>query len=186
MAGVDISQKMVDITAANGGYDVVICGDLQESLQLFHTINRERSIELLLDLVIAADTFIYIGALGSIFEQTKRSLKQGGYFAFSVEALESSPMKIDGGSIPSPPHEIDTDNLDSKISLIEIVDNEPVGASLGWGIQLLTSARYAHSQIYIHTLAHIHGFDIVSKLSTVLRTETAIPLEGMMYVLKAR
>jgi len=186
MAGVDISQKMVNITASNGGYDVVICGDLQESLQVFSSFERVSDKELLLDLVIAADTFIYIGALGSIFEQSKRALKKGGFFAFSVESLESSPMRIDGGSVPSPPNDIGIDTVNDKVSTIEILNNEPVGASLGWGIQLLTSARYAHSQIYIHILAHIHGFEIISKLSTVLRTETATPLEGMMYILRSR
>lgn len=183
IAGIDISQKMVDITSSNGGYDAVICGDLEEALQVFHSYPSNS--ELLLDLIIAADTFIYIGALGKIFNQVKKALKKGAYFAFSVEALESSPMKMDGTSI-SPPDDISLENIDNKISDIEIIDNEPKGAALGWGIQLLTSARYAHSQIYIHILAHIHGYDIISKLSTTLRTETSMPLEGFMYLLKLR
>ena len=184
IAGIDISQKMVDITSANGGYDVVICGDLQEALQVFHSYRSDS--DLLLDLIIAADTFIYIGALGTIFNEAKQSLKKGAYFAFSVEALESSPMKMDDDNSISPPDGICLENIDSIISSIEIIDNEPKGAALGWGIQLLTSARYAHSQIYIHILAHIHGFDIISKLSTTLRTETSMPLEGFMYLLKLR
>ena len=47
-----------------------------------------------LNLIIAADTFIYIGALGSVFRQISRILEQNGLFLFSIEDLEKSPMRV--------------------------------------------------------------------------------------------
>ncbi|KAG5188095.1 hypothetical protein JKP88DRAFT_253691, partial [Tribonema minus] len=41
-----------------------------------------------LDLVLCADTFIYVGALERCFTLARRALRPGGLFAFSTEALE--------------------------------------------------------------------------------------------------
>ena len=46
-----------------------------------------------LNLIIAADTFIYIGELGSTFHQIKRALGKDGLFLFSIEDLDRSPMR---------------------------------------------------------------------------------------------
>ena len=40
------------------------------------------------DLAIAADVFVYVGALETVFEAAARTLRPGGLFAFSVEAEE--------------------------------------------------------------------------------------------------
>ena len=47
-----------------------------------------------LNLIIAADTFIYVGALGSVFRQVKRCLEIHGFFLFSIEDLDLSPMRV--------------------------------------------------------------------------------------------
>jgi hypothetical protein len=41
------------------------------------------------DLILAADTFVYVGALGNVFQAVRDCLRVDGLFAFSVEALES-------------------------------------------------------------------------------------------------
>jgi predicted TPR repeat methyltransferase len=46
------------------------------------------------DLVIAADVFIYIGALEDLFHETARSLKPGGWFAFSTEECKSADYTL--------------------------------------------------------------------------------------------
>jgi predicted TPR repeat methyltransferase len=187
------------------------------------TINTEElgSVDsTLLDMIIVADTFIYVGALGSVFVQIKQSLKKHGLFLFSIEDLDSSPMKIDATSdertVRSDARTNSTfidnnnnstnnnnnnnniiDNTNNNISneenssnkvrnnrVISMIDNEIDGAVPGWGGQLLKSARFAHSNSYIETLAEIHGFQILKMKIVVLRTEETIPLYGRLYVLQ--
>ena len=75
--GIDLSQNMVDQAAATGAYDEVLQGDLVPFL-----LETERRY----DLVLAADVFIYVGALESVFEGVARVLPSGGLFCFTVEA----------------------------------------------------------------------------------------------------
>jgi predicted TPR repeat methyltransferase len=46
------------------------------------------------DLVIAADVFIYIGALEDLFHETARSLRPAGWFAFSTEECEAADYTL--------------------------------------------------------------------------------------------
>ena len=74
--GVDLSRAMVELARATGVYRHVVHGDLLEFLQA----TTEPA-----DLVIAADVFIYVGALDAVFAAVRRRLQSGGCFAFSVE-----------------------------------------------------------------------------------------------------
>ena len=42
-----------------------------------------------MDLVAAADVFMYVGALGRVFSMVSDALSQGGLFAFTVESLDA-------------------------------------------------------------------------------------------------
>ncbi len=75
--GVDLSGNMVERAAARGIYDSVVQDDLVEYLG--RTQRRY-------DLVIAADVFVYVGALEAVFGGVARVLASGGVFCFSVEA----------------------------------------------------------------------------------------------------
>ena len=77
--GVDLSARMVAAAQAAGVYDRVFESDLVDYLA-----RADR----LYDLVIAADVFIYVGALEAVFEGVARTVPEGGLLAFSVEALE--------------------------------------------------------------------------------------------------
>ncbi|MDR7096233.1 tetratricopeptide repeat protein [Hydrogenophaga laconesensis] len=74
--GVDLAQAMVEQARASGAYRRVERGDLLGFL---------RSAEEPADLVIAADVFIYVGALDEVFAAVRQRLHRGGCFAFSVE-----------------------------------------------------------------------------------------------------
>lgn len=74
--GVDLAQAMVEQARASGAYRRVEQGDLLGFL---------RSKNELADLVIAADVFIYVGALDEVFAAVRQRLQPGGCFAFSVE-----------------------------------------------------------------------------------------------------
>jgi predicted TPR repeat methyltransferase len=75
--GVDLSSNMVERAAARSIYDSVVQADLIE--YLVTTPQRY-------DLVLAADVFIYVGALEQVFSGVARVLATGGMFCFSVEA----------------------------------------------------------------------------------------------------
>jgi predicted TPR repeat methyltransferase len=74
--GLDLSRRMVERAAATGAYDEVTQGDLVQYLQ--QTARRY-------ELVIAADVFVYVGALETVFEGAARILQPGGMFCFTVE-----------------------------------------------------------------------------------------------------
>lgn len=74
--GVDLAQAMVEQARASGAYRRVEQGDLLGFL---------RSQTEPADLVIAADVFIYVGALDEVFAAVRQRLQPGGCFAFSVE-----------------------------------------------------------------------------------------------------
>ena len=74
--GIDLSAKMVARARAGGAYDEVAHGDICDYLR---TTPRRY------DLVVAADVFIYVGALEQVFEGVARVMPAGGRFCFSVE-----------------------------------------------------------------------------------------------------
>ncbi len=92
IAGVDLSSVMVEHARASGHYDSLLHGDVTEALQ------GEAA---RLDLVIAADVFIYVGRLEAVFDGVARALRPAGWFAFTVER---APDTIDVQLLPSLRH----------------------------------------------------------------------------------
>lgn len=168
MLGVDISDQMVQIAAKLGTYRAVLAADIGQVMEDIVTYNTSNS-PILLDMVLSADTFIYVGALGKMFATIWRILRAGGLFAFSTEDLDSSAV------ISTPtctrPEEVVWDG------------HEPVGAVAGWGVRLSRSVRYAHSPSYIDLLAGKYGFAVINAERHVLRTEEGLPIMGYMYLL---
>jgi len=76
--GVDLSPRMLERAQALGIYDALRLGDLIDALN-----GPEKW-----DLLIAADTFPYLGDLERVFSDAARSLTKGGWFAFSTEAAD--------------------------------------------------------------------------------------------------
>lgn len=84
--GVDLAQAMVEQARASGAYRRLEQGDLLGFL---------RSSDEPADLVIAADVFIYVGALEEAFAAVRQRLRPGGCFAFSVErASEGQDLQL--------------------------------------------------------------------------------------------
>jgi Predicted methyltransferase (contains TPR repeat) len=77
LAGIDLSQRMLDRAATRGVYDLLLRDEIVSHLRG----SGERH-----DLLVAADVFIYIGALGPVFEGAARVLLPDGLFAFTAEA----------------------------------------------------------------------------------------------------
>lgn len=76
--GVDLSGAMLDQARAVGVYTELVHADAVE-----HLVNTDRRY----DLVLAADVFIYIGALANVFAGVARVLMPEGIFCFTVELL---------------------------------------------------------------------------------------------------
>jgi predicted TPR repeat methyltransferase len=77
--GVDLSAGMLDKASTLGRYTELVQADVVAHLQ--QTPHRH-------DLIVAADVFIYVGALEAVFSGVQRCLAPGGWFCFSVEATE--------------------------------------------------------------------------------------------------
>jgi predicted TPR repeat methyltransferase len=76
---IDISPKMIAAARARGIYDNLILGDLE-------TILTQPGV--LYDLVLAADTMIYLGDLEPALRGVAGRLNAGGLYLFAVEAKE--------------------------------------------------------------------------------------------------
>ena len=76
LVGVDLSGGMLAKARARGPYERLDQCDLSEAL----AAPGERW-----DLIVAFDTFPYLGALEATFEAVATALKPGGWFAFSTE-----------------------------------------------------------------------------------------------------
>lgn len=81
LTGVDISTNMLAKARQRGIYDHLVRGDIDQFL---------KTQDGTFDLAVAADVFIYIGDLSSIFRGVRAALRDDGLFCFSVEATEES------------------------------------------------------------------------------------------------
>ena len=73
--GVDLSAEMLKKAQQKNIYSKLFCGDL------LHFLNDKISC---LDLITAADVFIYFGSLDSLFAKINQALKKGGRTIFSL------------------------------------------------------------------------------------------------------
>lgn len=78
MVGVDLSGGMIDYARERGGYAELVVGELCA----FMASRPER-----FDAVVSADTLVYFGALEEACATAHSTLRAGGLFVFTVEAL---------------------------------------------------------------------------------------------------
>lgn len=79
LEGVDLSGGMVAKARARGGYDELAVGELTA-----HLAARRHAY----DVVVSADTLIYFGDLSPVMRSARTALREGGWLAFTLEALE--------------------------------------------------------------------------------------------------
>jgi predicted TPR repeat methyltransferase len=83
--GIDLSAAMLARARALGVYERLEQADLVAHLE--HTDRRH-------DLVVAADVFIYVGALEPVFSGVQRVLEPGGMFCFSAELATNADFQL--------------------------------------------------------------------------------------------
>jgi predicted TPR repeat methyltransferase len=76
LTGVDLSTKMLEEAARKCVYDTLVAGEAAAYLATRSAC---------LDLIVAADVFIYVGDLSGVFAAARGALRPSGLFAFSTE-----------------------------------------------------------------------------------------------------
>ncbi|MGA7802774.1 MAG: methyltransferase [Gammaproteobacteria bacterium] len=76
LLGIDVSAAMLDKAAQKGIYDELLHDDLANAVTV---------LDAAFDLILAADVFIYVGELESVFSRVRDRLTAGGWLVFSVE-----------------------------------------------------------------------------------------------------
>lgn len=84
--GVDLAPAMAARARASGLYGAVEAGDMEA----FVALRRDASV----DLVMAADVFVYCGDLAPVFAQSRRVLALGGLFAFTLQQAQSGDYEL--------------------------------------------------------------------------------------------
>jgi predicted TPR repeat methyltransferase len=79
LEGVDLSPAILDAARVTGLYDQLHCADLVDCLAAHAQV----------DLLVAADVFVYLGDLAPAFKAAAAALKPGGRLVFSVEEGEA-------------------------------------------------------------------------------------------------
>ncbi len=74
--GVDLSPRMIEEARRRGIYDDLVVGDL---LSVLESLARSY------DLILAADTLVYLGDLAPVLRQTGQRLQPGGVFLLTLE-----------------------------------------------------------------------------------------------------
>lgn len=83
LTGLDLSPAMVEKARARGVYDALLVGDIESDL------GKARY-----DLVIAADTLVYLGDLSATMKAVAAALKSDGYFLFTTEAKPGETFEL--------------------------------------------------------------------------------------------
>jgi predicted TPR repeat methyltransferase len=85
VTGVDLSANMLEKAHALGAYDALVQAVLVDVLALSQAS---------FDLVVAADVFIYVGALDDVFRLLAQRMPAGGNFCFTVEESRGPELEL--------------------------------------------------------------------------------------------
>lgn len=81
LEGIDLSPSMIEKARARGIYDALRVGDIV-------------AIDGAYDLILAADTLVYLGDLDAMFVAAARSLTPDGHFLFTAESKEGDGFEL--------------------------------------------------------------------------------------------
>lgn len=173
LTGVDLSDAMLARAGALGVYNELVQGDLLGHLQ---TTPRRY------ELVLAADVFIYVGALDEVFSAVRGATLPGAVFCFTAEIPPAVVPNVQPGvGLPSKHGALDPTGTTGTTGAIETAD-----AAETVGLHLLPSLRYAHSEGYLRRLAARHGFSVLEVLRQPVRHDQRQPVDGLyLYLVRA-
>lgn len=167
MLGCDLSSKMVAKARKNGDYTEVRVQEVHEALR------QEKAGSL--DMILSADTFIYVGQLNECFALVSQALREGGLFAFSIEEL----MEKDIGE------EKDGRRLAAATSTTALFPSSAIheeDTAMVPEFRLVSSGRYAQTHAYILRLLAAYGLELRADVEVQIRKESTVPVPGRIYV----
>lgn len=145
--GVDLSPKMLAAARAREVYD-----DLHEAELTAFLRDCGRQY----DVIVAADTFLYLGNLAEAMHGAAAALRDGGLLLFSVEQLVASEA-AGQPRVPGDAH-----------------------SAREAGYRLLDSGRYAHSAVYLRDCVAGAGLKLLALDTERLRLEGGQPVIGFI------
>lgn len=154
LVGIDLSPRMLLEAEKQGCYQALHLGDIMTILKTLPPA----------DLLVAADTFCYLGELTALFQVLAAATKVGGYVLFSTEWLDTYGHPKATDSAPG--------NIKSSINDIE------KNPSTNPPYHLQKNGRYQHSSAYIEKIASQAGFTRISHTTAQLRLEQGEPVRG--------
>jgi predicted TPR repeat methyltransferase len=83
--GIDLSPRMIEKAKARGLYDALHVGDIEATL---HDAGR------IYDLILAADTLVYLGDLAPVLRGGAAALVERGHFLFTVERKDGDGFEL--------------------------------------------------------------------------------------------
>jgi predicted TPR repeat methyltransferase len=88
--GVDLSPAMIHKARQRGFYRQLAVADLETALSSPQVFGLSPHY----DLILAADTLVYLGDLAKLFEDARTRLNPDGYFLFTVERAEGAGFEL--------------------------------------------------------------------------------------------
>jgi predicted TPR repeat methyltransferase len=88
--GVDLSPAMIEKARARRIYDHLKVADLETALSAPNSIGLSPQY----DLILAADTLVYMGDLKTVFQAASARLHSDGYFLFTVEKADGDGFEL--------------------------------------------------------------------------------------------
>jgi predicted TPR repeat methyltransferase len=85
LVGIDLSEEMLTVARQKNIYHELYQLDMVNALDNYQEI---------FDLIIAADSLVYVGDLDQIFAKCNTALKTGGYFAFTCEKIIDNSYEL--------------------------------------------------------------------------------------------
>jgi len=154
LIGIDLSEGMLVQASNKRLYNSLLQTDIVKGLD----VQEKGSV----DVILSADTLVYVGPLDDFFRASTRAASQRCILTFSVESLERALLQLDEAK-------------DGPSSL-----GAHVGASEGQ-IVLQQSGRYAHSHRYVMDLASSYGWSLLIEQEVVGRYDESRPVWMKLY-----
>jgi len=151
LIGVDLSEAiLLEAEKARPNlYNELVAEDLIEVFTKKHAGS--------IDLIVAADSYIYFGDLDPLFDAMQTGVKEGGYLAFTLENVSE----------------------DTEASL------EKSDKADSWRWQLTASGRFAHRKEYVIRTANEHDFQVVHyETLDNFRYESGAGVRGHVFVMQ--
>ena len=191
LVGVDLSSEMVEHARARKVYDELYVEEITESLARYSNRTDKEKLRAI-ELMVAADVFVYSGELEGVFKSAAQSLSKGGWFALTLERLFRNKTAEEEAAATADKGKADADKIvDIKMEAAEDAPDAPKAQeytvseedlSKGWKLQL--SGRFAHTEKYVTDLAAANSFQILHHEHFVPRTDQGVDIPGQLIVLK--